>query len=73
MTNQLKVNDFALLEGQMVQIKRIKKHFGKSFIRGREILEAQIKLTQDNLLHWVDLDKLEPLPDQIAAKVLFSA
>jgi hypothetical protein len=72
---KLKVNNFALLEGQIVQIKRIRPNYGKYHIQGHNkgVMQAQVKLIDDNLLHWVDLEQLQELEQQIASKVLFSA
>ena len=68
----LKVNDFALLEGKMVQIVRIRMNSTKAHVAGQAIYDVQIKLHNDNLRHWVDSKSLQPLSCQKAPKILYS-
>lgn len=62
--------DFALLQGQIVQILDVK------YIRPTKFHElrtnVKIKLVGDTHTHWVDIKSLQPLKDQTAAKILFN-
>lgn len=67
-----KINDFALLEGKIVQITRIRLNDSKTYIGNDAVYDIQVKLYNDSLKHWVDFKALEPLACQKASKILFS-
>ena len=67
-----KVNDFALLDGKLVQIKKIRLYDSKTYLGSSAIYYVQVKLHNSNLKHWIDSEQLEPLNCQKAPKILFS-
>jgi hypothetical protein len=66
--NKFKKGEFALLQGQVVEVLKI----ALKSTWDADYYMYQIKLLNDNLTHWVFESDLVKTPHQRAPKVLFS-
>lgn len=65
--NKYKLGQYATLQGQIVQILDLKLRYNSEY----NWYAYKIKLTHDNLTHWVNEVDLEPLSSQTTPQVLY--